>query len=138
MRLVLITMIKEEIIISHIHLILEVYCLHGIGENAEKDEIPEFCKYGVKKPGFHCMENKCKQVVYTDAPYELAYSDNVGEVIGKDSWIGFGGDMEFETLDETVISNLKKQWENVCKRKIKEAYNEYMQEQVKKNKQSVD
>jgi len=83
----------------HIHLILEVYCLYDMPFYDNDDPIPEYCKYGVKKPGYHCMDNRCSRAAYAPAPHEIAYANENGEV-PSDAWIGFGGDMEPESLNE--------------------------------------
>lgn len=105
------------------HVLLEVYC--SFGTNDEKNEnVPEFCPT-VKEAGFHCLENNCKYCGYTYADYEFAYADKQGLVPDSGYWIGFGGDMEAEDYDEEKNENLKALWKDICKQKIKEAYEEY-------------
>lgn len=104
--------------------ILEVYC--SFDKEDSTHAIPAFCKYDVKKPGFHCLENNCKHVGFTYAPNEIAYSDHEGEVPTSDHWLGFGGDMEPEQADEKKLQELKRLWEEICVKKINEAYEEYM------------
>ncbi|WP_246277207.1 hypothetical protein [Neobacillus endophyticus] len=106
--------------------------MNGIGEK-EIETTPDFCPK-VHKPGFHCLENNCKHHSYTYAPYEIAYADKNGLVPDSDCWIGFGGDMEPEDYNEEKITNLKKLWRDVCKAKIEEAYEEFMQKADLKNK----
>ncbi|WP_240343742.1 hypothetical protein [Paenibacillus sp. SYP-B3998] len=107
-------------------MILEVHCLHGIGEQEENERIPEFCKRGVGKLGYHCMENKCAFMAFTDAPNEIAYSGNEGVIPDGDTLIGFGGDMEPHDYNKHEIDELKNMWEKICRNKIQEAYDEYM------------
>jgi hypothetical protein len=109
----------------HVHLIIEVHCLHGVDENDNDGTIPKYCRYGVRTPGYHCMENKCKYVAYTDAPYEIAFAGEKGEV-PYDACIGFGGDMEPENVGQQEVLSLKKLWEVVCRGKIEDAYEDYM------------
>lgn len=109
----------------HIHLILEVHCLYGINEKQEQNTIAK-CKYGHINLGYHCLESECEFAAYADAPYEIAYAGKNGEV-AHDAWIGFGGDMEPENIDSDKLCTLKKSWEKICKAKIDDAYEEYME-----------
>jgi hypothetical protein len=104
-------------------LLLEVYC--GIDDDNENG-VPSFCKSGADKPGYHCMENECPFVAYIEAPFEIAYAGDSGEVSDSDSWIGFGCEMVPEDADEHRITRLKKLWEEISKQKVQEAYIEYM------------
>ncbi|WP_054028701.1 hypothetical protein [Bacillus sp. FJAT-28004] len=104
---------------------MELHCLHGLGETEEKDNVPTFCKYGVHKPGYHCLANDCQFAGHAPAPHEIAYSHEDGEV-GHDAWIGFGGDMEPEPYNENAVTMLKDTWKKVCKEKVHDAYDEYM------------
>ncbi|TYP73230.1 hypothetical protein [Paenibacillus methanolicus] len=87
--------------------------------------VPAFCKYGVKKPGYHCLGHDCPFAGHAPAPNEIAYSHENGEV-GHDSWIGFGGDMAPEPYHEQLVTELKDTWQQVCKEKVEEAYEAYM------------
>jgi len=102
------------------HVLLEIYCLHE-----ENIEVPEFCKK-VHKPGFHCIENSCEHRGVTYVPNEIAYADENGLVSDSESHIGFGGNMEPENVSEEKINSLKNLWKEICKKKIDEAYEEYM------------
>ncbi|SFF09049.1 hypothetical protein SAMN04487969_113152 [Paenibacillus algorifonticola] len=107
------------------HVILELYC----GFDKEKNgKAPLYYKYGSYHPGYHCLENSCESLSYIKAPSEIAYSDSEGESeFEKNAWIGFGGDMNPESFDdENNYESLKNIWEEICKRKIQESYNEYM------------
>ncbi|WP_010503352.1 hypothetical protein [Paenibacillus elgii] len=108
------------------HLLLELYCSQSrIEEDDEIGEAPSYCKNGFGEPGYHCFENNCKHLGFTYAPHEIAYSSEFGEVPDSDAWIGFGGEMIPHDADEAQISNYKKMWEDVCRKKIDEAYDEY-------------
>ncbi|MFF2908541.1 hypothetical protein [Paenibacillus sp. NPDC057934] len=99
--------------------------MYGIGDEEEKDVLPTFCKCGPQKPGYHCLANDCQFAGHAPAPFEIAYSHDNGEV-SHDAWIGFGGDMEPEPYNENEVNTLKDTWQKVCKKKVDEAYNEYM------------
>jgi hypothetical protein len=108
------------------HVLLEVVCSNGFGDE-EVEVAPEFCPK-IHEPGFHCLENNCKHLGYTYADYEIAYADKNGLVPNlTDFAIGFGGDMEPEPYNENKINELKELWKEVCKKKINEAYEEYME-----------
>ncbi|WP_342549358.1 hypothetical protein NST69_11495 [Paenibacillus sp. FSL P2-0089] len=113
------------IVIPFNHVIVEVHCLYGLVESQEDGTIPEYCRYGVKNPGFHCLKNNCPYVGHAPASHEIAFSGDNGEVENED-WIGFGGDMEPEIYSEIKDVELKELWKEVCKEKIQEAYAEYM------------
>lgn len=108
------------------HMILEVHCLYGLGEQEENESVPNFCKRGAGRLGYHCMENKCAFMAFTDAPYEIAYSGHEGVIPDGNALIGFGGDMEPSDYDAHKTEELKNLWEKICRRKIQEAYDEYM------------
>lgn len=50
----------------------------------------------------------------------------MGLVADVDSHIGFGGEMEPEHASEEKVKDLKTLWSEICKKKIDEAYEEYM------------
>jgi hypothetical protein len=70
---------------------------------------------------------------FTDAPYELAFSGANGEIDISDdtNWIGFGGDMEPEGISECTRNQLVCLWGEISKKKIKEAYTEYLEQREK-------
>ncbi|MDD1504427.1 hypothetical protein PVA17_16925 [Lysinibacillus sp. CNPSo 3705] len=107
------------------HIILELYCSKSTAIDKEIEEVPSYCKNGFGEPGYHCFENGCKHIGFTYAPHEIAYSAEFGEVPDLGAWIGFGGEMAPFDADESKISELKKIWEDVCRKKIDEAYDEY-------------
>ncbi|MEQ7053037.1 hypothetical protein ABN764_20565 [Paenibacillaceae sp. P-4] len=107
------------------HILLELYCSQSFIEDEEIGEKPIYCKNGFGETGYHCFENNCKHLGFTYAPHEIAYSSELGEVPDSDAWIGFGGEMVPYDADEVKIADLKKIWEDVCREKIHEAYDEY-------------
>lgn len=108
------------------HVLLEVYC-----ENNTSDS-PSCCTNGIDHPGYHCLSENCPNVSFTYAPHELAYSGEFGVVPDSKAWIGFGGEMLPDDADEQQEVKLKALWESICRRKMEEAYIEYM-EQIKKH-----
>jgi len=107
------------------HVLLEVYCFYD-NRDDKMDAVPKYCNYGVGKPGYHCVDNECKFRSFTQCPHEFAYAGAFGEVKGEDSYIGFGGEMEPDRYDELERAKLLKLWEQICKKKIDEAYDEYV------------
>ena len=116
------------------HVLLEVYCGFDYREDKMVKE-PEFCKYGINNPGYHCFENECPFKSYTQCPNEFAYVGEFGEVMDGSSYVGFGGEMEPDDNDELKRKKLLELWEGICKKKIDEAYDEYM---LAKNKSCND
>lgn len=110
------------------HLILEVYCDCQL-ENGDK--LPYYCLNGINNPGSHCFENACKFLSYTDCPHEIAYSGELGIVESSENFIGFGGEMEPESNDISERNVLLSKWNDICVKKISEAYDEYMQFKIK-------
>ncbi|WP_103109518.1 hypothetical protein [Brevibacillus reuszeri] len=107
------------------HLIVELHCLYTIDEQEQVNPVPPFCKNGVRKPGYHCLAEKCKYSGHAPAPLEIAYSDKLGEV-DSDAWIGYGGDMEPDPYNSKMVTELKESWKSLCKKKVNEAYEDYM------------
>ena len=115
---------------AYSHVLLEVYC----GYKHRKDKtvkVPVYCKYGINSPGYHCFDNECPFKSYTQCPNELAYAGEFGEVKNGSSYIGFGGEMEPDDNDELKRKKLLTLWESICKKKIDEAYDEYMLDKAK-------
>lgn len=107
------------------HILLEIYC----GYNNRKDKSikpPEYCKYGVGFPGYHCFDNECPFRSFTQCPNEFAYAGEFGEVKDGSSYVGFGGEMEPDDNDEKEREKLLKLWEDISKKKIDEAYDEFI------------
>lgn len=104
------------------HVLLEVYCDCILEEGNIQ---PSYCLNGVNNPGSYCFANECQFMSYCDSTNEIAYVDANGYV-EDDAWIGFGGDMEPESNDENERSILIGKWKELCKKKINEAYEEYM------------
>ncbi|WP_113675809.1 hypothetical protein [Vallitalea guaymasensis] len=110
---------------SYIHVLLEAYCGYDYRKD-KKESVPKFCKQGTNNPGYHCFDNECPFRSYTVCPNELAYVNEVGEVKDRESFIGFGGEMDSDGFDIIEHNELISLWERICKKKIKEAYDEYM------------
>jgi len=108
---------------SFVHLMLEVYCGFDYREQDSAPE-PKFCQKGINNPGYHCFQNQCPFVSYTECPNEFAYVGEMSIVKDNESSIGFGGEMEPDNDKET--KKFLSLWENICKSKIAEAYDEYM------------
>lgn len=118
-----------------VHLTIEVSCDYTTEQT--DNNMPSFCEYGIKVPGYHCMFNSCPYVAFTDAPYEIAYAGKKGEINMYDefSWAGFGEDMNPAETDIEITNRLKNIWKKTCVKKIEEAYMEYMKkmrEELKK------
>lgn len=109
------------------HLIVELHCLYGIGEQKQVNPVPSFCKNGVGKPGYHCLAENCEFSGHAPAPLEIAYSNELGEV-DPDAWIGFGGNMDPDPYNDMMVSELKESWKNLCEKKVNEAYEDYMRQ----------
>ncbi|MDE6591924.1 MAG: hypothetical protein K2K57_02530 [Oscillospiraceae bacterium] len=102
-------------------MLLEVYCLAK-----EADKAPPYCKWGKERIGIHCITERCPFCGYFGAENELAVSDSRGLALDGSS-IGFGGEMDTSCNDEEREILLKK-WHDICRKKIDEAYVEYMGE----------
>lgn len=102
------------------HLMLEVYC-----DYASDKKLPKFCINSAYKPTKKCFENSCKFLSYTDCENEIAY---IGEIGLSEYDIGFGGDMNPNSDDNFYLNEKKmiEMWKSICKKKIDEAYEEYM------------
>jgi hypothetical protein len=110
------------------HLLLEIVCFFNLDTREIKTPVPQLCKYGIGHPGYHCLVGHCRYLGSTDAPHEIAYAGALGEIdISDDAvWAGFGGDMEPDGITDSRRSELLTLWEAICRMKIVEAYDEYM------------
>ncbi len=97
------------------HLLIEGYCDGKKGEDAYP------CK-GTLTLGIHCL--KCPQFSYAECPNEIALSGKDGVIEKQEDFIGFGGEMEPEDIErrDKYIAI----WNDICRKKMNEAYNEYM------------
>lgn len=102
------------------HMAIEVYCGYEYREDKTK-QIPDNCKYGIGQVRNYCIN--CSFMSFAAAPNQISYSDNDGEASSK-LQIGFGGEMEPD--DITDRRKLLGIWKEICDKKIKEAYTEYM------------
>lgn len=66
---------------------------------------------------------------YTITEHEIVYAGKNGFVHEIEDSIGFGGEMDIEGNDEETIEKrtaLINLWNDICRKKIDEAYEEYM------------
>ena len=123
-------------------LLLEVICGYDFRSN-KSTKVPKFCRYGIKRPGFHCFENDCSFKNFTQCPNGFVYVGSFGEVKDRDSYIGFGGDMYPDSVNddasdeeikiwEDKSAELINIWEGISKKKIAQAYDEFMD--IKRNR----
>lgn len=101
------------------HVMLEVYC-------SKFDQQDKECMNTQGDPGYQCLSENCPNVSYTYADHELAYVGELGETSDSQAFIGFGGDMVPDNANEEEEKELKRIWEEICREKIQEAYEEYM------------
>ena len=97
------------------HLLVEGYCDGKEGEKGCPCE-------GTLTFGIHCFA--CLQFSYAKCPNEISISNDEGVIKSIDDFIGFGGDMEPEDIekrDEYIAI-----WMDICREKIRDAYDEYM------------
>ena len=99
------------------HLIVECYC--GEPKDAQKYPCEDTFHIGV-----HCFE--CPKFSYTYCPNEIAISNEKGIIENFDDLIGFGGVME--TDDDAINEARIHLWREICRKKIGEAYAEYMKQ----------
>lgn len=95
------------------HLLIEAYC-----DGNEREDVP--CKGGLNI-GIHCL--LCPRFSYAECSNELAICGSHGE-IGQNDFIGFGGDMEPDNMENR--KECIDRWKEICRKKIDEAYDEYM------------
>ena len=113
---------------SYGHVILEILCLKS---KSDKENLPEYCCYENFGPGLHCLTNDCPHHEYCEAPYEIAYSDDRGEVRAEGGWVGFSPEMHPEDATEEELEFFRARWKEICLEKVKEAYEKYMEEYKK-------
>lgn len=66
---------------------------------------------------------------FTYADYELCFAGEYGIVQTLDDFVGFGGELDIDPDAKEYQKHnekLKKSWEEISRKKIKEAYEEYM------------
>jgi hypothetical protein len=102
-----------------IHILLEVFCSYNWQDEDTIEPVPAFCKRDVSHPGYHCLFNKCRYASYTHAENELSFTGEYGEVPNEESFIAIE-DLS-DQYDEPQITELKKEWRDICSRKISEA-----------------
>ena len=99
------------------HLLIEGFC------DGRKTDMKCPCN-GSLEWGGHCI--KCSKFSYTFCPNEIALSDANGVV---QKWIGFGGEME--PCDWDKREKYIAVWNKICKKKITEAFTEFMERKQK-------
>ena len=92
------------------HLLIEGYC-DGVAGDENSFIL-----------GIYCF--KCSRFSFCECPNEIALSGEKGLIEDDEDCIGFGGDMEPDALQNR--NKYISIWRNICRRKIKEAYDEYM------------
>ena len=97
------------------HLLIEGYCDGVAGEEIYPCENSFIL-------GIYCF--KCSRFSFCECPNEIALSGEKGLIEDDEDCIGFGGDMEPDALKNR--NKYISIWRNICRRKIKEAYDEYM------------
>lgn len=97
------------------HLLIEGYC--DMTQN--KKMYP--CK-NTFRIGIYCLN--CSNFSYTQCPNEIALSNNNGIIQDIEDFIGFGGAMEPNDLQKR--EEFLALWRKICRKKIQEAYDEYM------------
>lgn len=102
------------------HVLLEIYC--DCNFEIEEDK-PLYCD----EIGVNCFKNNCKYLSYTYCPNEIALTGSKGIVEILDDSIGFGGEMEPESNDLKDRKILLEKWKSICRKKVNEAYDEYME-----------
>lgn len=105
---------------SYKHILIETYCLNNCNEEVD------FCKDGINSIGMHCFHNNCKFLGTTFCPSEIAITNESGIVESLEDFIGFGGDMEINNEQDLKREVLLEKWYSICRSKINEAYEEYM------------
>ena len=97
------------------HMLLEGYCDY----DKPSDNFP--CKDFKGVIGIHCIG--CKAFNYTIAPNELALSNSMSIVEELDDFVAINLDM----YDEQIRSKSIKKWNDICRTKLKEVYEELEQ-----------
>lgn len=72
--------------------------------------------------GVYCF--LCSHFSYTESPNGFAYSNAYGLIESEEDWVGFGGEMFPQHLDDE--KKCIEIWHKICRKKIAEAYDEYM------------
>ncbi len=94
------------------HLLIEGFC------EGNRNKIDYHCN-GNMKLGIHCFE--CCKFSCTYCPNEMVVLDEEGIV---QEGIGFGGEMEPDNIEDR--DKYIALWNEICKKKIKEAYEEFI------------
>lgn len=97
------------------HILVEGCC------SGKKGNVQTPCK-GNRKMSYDCFD--CSYFGIGTCPFEICITDSEGIARTEDEWIGFGGEMNPEDWELEKI--YKEKWREICKRKIAEAYEEFM------------
>lgn len=108
--------------------LFELIC--GLDTDSEV-EVPTFCMYGVGKPGGYCLDNPCPHISACPVPRTLAYTNKYG-FVEDDASFDEGIYIEDDEIDERM-EKLLNRWEDICVKKIDEAYKEYIEDKFKDN-----
>ncbi|MDY4544179.1 MAG: hypothetical protein SPE00_02525 [Bacilli bacterium] len=99
------------------HLLIECFCDY---DSKDKNSI---CFTG-NKINIDCLKHNCVHFMYTKCPNEIAYANEEGVVEKETDFIGFGDEMEKENVkDKKILIN---KWKEICREKINEAYEQYI------------
>ena len=101
------------------HILLELFCMWEYTAKTN-DKKPDFC-YG-NTPRYACLFNKCPYLSFTSCEDTLCYTNSFSET-ESDTIVSLGGEMLPDSCNE---EDLKLLWKKISKRKIEEAYQEYM------------
>lgn len=102
------------------HIMIEGYCSLDVPNEKYA------CNEHEKKMGIYCLD--CDLFSYTICPNEIALSNEDGIIESLEDFVSIDLD---EDDEEKRLEKLSV-WKNICKEKIAEAYNEYM-ESTEKN-----
>lgn len=107
------------------HIMVEGYC----SKDVPGDKYP--CKSHGKKIGVYCLE--CTLFSYTKCPLEIAHSNEDSIIECMEDFVS----LNIEDIDVTIRNKKISKWNQICKTKIAEAYNEYLKwvEEEKDNKE---
>lgn len=102
-------------------ILFEAYC-----DYKKECKLPKFCINGAYTPGKHCFKNECEFFSYSKLSNEMAYISKNSLVKSEKYSCGFGGDMYPQKSNDEINQVLIKKWEEICTKKIEEAYTEYL------------
>ena len=110
------------------HVLLEAFCTFDWGDETKEDR-SSVCVSKSGYPSYQCFWHKCPHLAFTSCENAICY---VGEDSMAEEIIMFGGEMEHDYnctdgIQEKELSLSKlKLWESIAKKKVNEAYDDYM------------